>query len=136
MGFPQVPCLAYAEQTDLSGSQWILVLSLLGIFVAIGSLALGPVMLVARRRHRRVEEIATAFFFWALLAVWSGFAVAIAEFEWRKERLVLVESGYYDPRSNEGAPALPWATWAILAAAYAGLVGLALVGRSPPASTS
>jgi hypothetical protein len=126
------PLLAYAEQTDLSGSDWVVVLVYAGTLVLVLGLTLAPIFVAAGRRHPSARSIMAGAILWGLAAAFAGISSAGAELKWSKERLLLVESGYYDPQAKNDAPPLPWRLFGGLALAEGALLAWALAGKRPP----
>ena len=124
--------LAIAEKTDLSGSQWVVML--IGLFVigVVAILALVPIGLARHRGHRRAEAITAATLVWGVAAAASVIYFWLAELDWSKQFRREIMSGDVDPKNAIAAPAWPWAGWAILAAAYLALIAYALSQREPP----
>lgn len=111
--------LAYAQQTDLSGSDvkvTVLCLAALGV-VAILSLI---VIAVARARiPRRSQGVVVAAVIWSLIAAASIIQPMLAHMHWSSEQDLLLKTGYYEPTQAAPAPAYPSALWLALAVAYA-----------------
>lgn len=124
--------LANAEATDLSASGWTVIV--IGLLVAggVAILALLPMASARHGRHQHTGAIQALTLLWALLAGGSVLYIAAAELRWRKEWLVLVQSGYYDPQNTSGAPAWPWLFWIFLAAAYVALFAFSRGRKCPP----
>jgi len=127
--------LAYAEGGDSSESNLVVVLICAGIIAAVGLAGLIPVLVARSRRHRYREAIVLMSVVWGVLAAGSLTSTAIAQLKWSKERMLRIESGYYDPRDITDAPPLPWWTWSLLALGYCGLWIGAMAQRSPPGVT-
>jgi len=68
---------------------------------------------------------------WGMVMAGSALWMVNAQFKWAHERGILLQSGYYDPQNNSGAPAWPWWLWGVLAVAYGVLVGLSLRKKKP-----
>jgi len=124
--------LAYAETTDTSNSGVIVGLVGLLVIGVVAALTLIPIASARYRRLRHRGAIPTLALLWGLISAGSIIYIIAAEFRWHKEWLVLVQSGYYDPRNTSGAPAWPWPLWIVLALAYAGLLTFCLVGKTMP----
>ena len=118
--------LASAEQTDLSGSGWFVILIGLVVIAAVAALTVIPIVIARRRLRRRAEAVTVAAIFWGLLAAASIIHFWLAKLRWSKEFLLLIKTGYYDPSNTSGAPPWPWGLWGVLAVAYGVLVALAL----------
>jgi hypothetical protein len=114
--------LASAEAPDTSNAGSLLVLLTLGILVAAAALAVLPIVLARSRQHRHAEIIAALAVLWGFLAAGSIVITSMDEAKWSKERLVRVQSGYYDPNDNGSAPAKPVGAWSGLAALYVVLI--------------
>lgn len=107
----------------------MLVLLTLGALVVAAALAVLPIVLARSRRHRHVEIIAAIAVLWGFLAAGSVVMTSMEEAKWSKERLVRVQSGYYDPNDNSGAPAKPVGVWTGLAVSYVALILWSLASR-------
>jgi hypothetical protein len=121
--------LAYAERSELSGPDWASVFAYLGALVAAVGLGLVPLAIAALRRRARLDSILVAALFWTIVAAGSGIATVGERLKWRRERGLLVASGYYDPATARDAPQPPLSLWGALAAAWAVLDVVALAGR-------
>jgi hypothetical protein len=113
---------AYAEPTDLSSSGWLLILECCGVILGVTGLAIVPMVIAALRRHRQREIVNTIAFGWGLAAGGRTVWLTIAEFNWKKEWLLRVMTGYLNPRDTTGAPPWPWTLWTILAIVYGALL--------------
>jgi hypothetical protein len=124
-------CLfAFAEAPDNSNTGAVLVLATLGILVAAAVLTSLPIVFARSRRHRHVEIIAALAVLWGFLAAGSIVKTSIDQANWSKERLVRIQSGYYNPNESDGsAPVKPLKTWAGLTGAYAMLMVWSLASR-------
>jgi hypothetical protein len=121
--------LAYADAPDESNSTiWIVVVST-GLVLLCAGLAMVPACVAWARRHRRAEAIVPLALVWGLGAAISAIATFISQYHWSKDRMTLIESGYYDPQDASGAPAMPWMIWIALAVMYALLIVWAM-GRT------
>lgn len=121
--------LAYAEATDLSGSDWPLILySALALIVAF-VLALVPMIIARRRNHRQTELVLAGALVWALVAAGSVIYALFTNAKWAKENLLLIKSGYYDPATAGAGPGWPWPLWVGLAVIYVALMVLVLWPR-------
>jgi hypothetical protein len=128
--------LASAERTDLSGSDWIIILLMLGIIAAAAVATLVPIGIARHRRLRLAGLIAVGAMLWGLAAAGSAIQTAIAEFNWSRERLRLIQTGYYDPNDTSGAPARPRVLWAALSGVYVALLVGSLAPAKPAPPTS
>jgi hypothetical protein len=117
---------AYAEPRDLSASGWLLILECCGVMVSAAVLAIAPMALAALRRHGRQEIVNTIAVGWGLAAAGNALWWTIAEFNWKKEWLLRIMTGYLDPRDTTGAPPWSWTLWTILAVVYGVLFAVAL----------
>ena len=88
----------------------------------MAALVLVPIEIAVGRRPRQREIINTIAFWWGLVAAWSAVSLTIAEFNWKKEWLLRVMTGYLNPRDTTGAPPWPWTLWTILAIVYGALL--------------
>lgn len=120
--------LSVAENTGTSDANLILPLVCLGCIVAIGLMALGPLVVGAKRRHRHGQGLLTTVVVWAAVAIGVAVVTVIQQSDWTAEREKRVNSGYYDPKDNSAAPALPGVMIAVLGVGYVGLIGWAAVG--------
>jgi hypothetical protein len=129
---------ANAEPTDLSASAWLLILECCGVILGVVALVLVPVEIAAGRRSEQREVVNSLAFWWGLVAAWSAVSLTIAEFNWKKEWLLRIMTGYLDPGDTTGAPQWPWRLWTILTILYAALLVFVLAsgvrGRSEVAS--
>jgi hypothetical protein len=126
--------LASAEQTDLSGSGWFVILTGATVILVVAALTVIPIVLARRHLSRRAEALTVAALFWGLLAAASVVHFWLARMEWSKEYLLLLKTGYYDPSDTSGAPPWPWQMWGALAVAYGALVAFSLSRKRPPSS--
>jgi len=55
---------------------------------------------------------------------------------WSKDHQILLESGYFDPATQNDAPALPWKQWIAIGGGYVMLVGWSVLGPSKQESDS
>jgi hypothetical protein len=117
----------YGENEDLTGSPWWTVLAILSVLIVVFGLVLVPPVLGRSRKNRHAQNLLPLAFFWGLFAAWSGISFTLDQVKWSKERASSIASGYYDPRSNRGAPQKPWKTWLVLGVTYAAVAGYALV---------
>jgi hypothetical protein len=122
---------AYAEPTDLSGSSWLLMMICGAILVGALGLVLVPITLAYYGRLRKTDAITAGAVVWGLAVAWNAMTFAIAEFSWKREWLLRVQTGYFDPRDTKGAPVWSWPIWGSLMVVYALLVGLSIAGRNP-----
>jgi hypothetical protein len=117
--------LASAEQTDLSGSGWFVILMGLAVLAAAAALTVIPIAAARGRLHPRAEAITVAAIFWGFLAAASAIRFGLAKLQWSKDFTLMVKTGYYDPANTSAAPPWPWLQWGLLAAAYCVLVAVA-----------
>jgi hypothetical protein len=113
---------ANAEPADLSASGWLLILECSGVILGVAALVLAPIEIAAGRRPRQREVVKVIAYWWGLVAAWSAVSLTIAEFNWKKEWLLRIMTGYLDPRDTTGAPKWPWTLWAVLAIVYGALL--------------
>jgi len=129
--------LAYAQTADMTDSNLHLILYWIGIIAASALLALVPLTIAASRRHRQAHLVLLACVVWGVLTAGVCLYAVMQQFNWATEYALRVESGYYDPQSSTGAPALPLTTWGLLAVAYLGLITWSVwkprSSSSPPA---
>jgi flagellar basal body-associated protein FliL len=128
--------LATAEAADTSNSGILIVLLSVGVTILAAGFALVPMLLARAGRHPQAEVIAAVAILWALLAAGSVVTTSMAQMKWDKERLMRIESGYYDPQDNTDAPAKPWGAWAGLGAGYAVLLVWSVAMKRPPIAES
>ena len=114
--------LAYAEPTDFSGGQWSTILGGLAVIGAIGVMAIVIIALARHHRHPRQDAITVLALLWGLATAGSAIHFLLAWTKWKKNYLILIKTGYYDPRNLSGAPAWPWYLWGALAVGFAVLV--------------
>ena len=94
-----------------------------------------PIAIAWRRRHPQAETIVPLGILWGLATAAVSIYAYITQTNWSKERLLRIESGYFDPQDNSGAPALPWLFWIILLIAFAAMIAWALRGtRAEPSA--
>jgi hypothetical protein len=115
--------LAYAEPTDLSGSDWQVVLIALAVIAGVGVLAVVPIGVARRRGSRWAAGIAVASLLWGLGTAGSLIQTAMAQRQWVQTMQLDLRTGYGDPHSRAGAPGWPWGLWLVLAGIYAVLLG-------------
>jgi hypothetical protein len=121
--------LAYAEQADLSGSAWTIILLALAVIAAAAVLSLVPIGLARRRGNPWTGNLAVGALLWGLIAAGSVIYSLWIQANWKQEWLRRIATGYLDPRDPTGQPAQPWWLWIALAAAYALLVAAAVARR-------
>lgn len=114
--------LAYADSSDSSGTNLVLVMGDLFIVVATAALTLILISLARVRRHRRAEVITVAAIFWALLTAGSLLYAVQQRVDWTKNHDLQIKTGYLDPRDISDKPQLPWAIWTELGAGYAAML--------------
>lgn len=114
--------LAYADSSDPSETNLLIVLGGAAIIAFAAALASVLIFISRARRHRRSELITVAAVFWALLAAGSMLYTGQSQVNWSKEYQLRLQSGYLDPSDTNDAPSLPWATWTALGAAYGALL--------------
>jgi hypothetical protein len=114
--------LSYADSTDATASNLLLVVISAGLILVAGGMALVPAAIARKRRHRQAEAVLGMAVLWALLAAGLVIYSSMAEMQWAKEQTLRIESGYADAGDNSGAPVFPWPLAGALAVAYAGLV--------------
>jgi len=126
--------LSYAQSGDNSDSNLVMLVICAGVVIAVCVLAFIPVRLAWGRRHRQADAVTIAAIFWALVMAGSLVYTVVQQLEYSKERLLDIQTGYYDPQTTSDAPSKPWVTWGVLAAIY-GLVVVwsASQGRPAPA---
>src|ERR1700722_3177775 len=125
--------IAYADAPDDPNSAVLIVLVSAGLLVLSAGMAFVPVCLAWARRHRHSDVIVPLAILWALIAVISFIFTFVSQYHWSKNRMVLIESGYYDPQDVSGAPSFPWVLWIGLGVVYVGLILWSLMRGEPPA---
>jgi len=127
--------LAYADAADQSNPAMAIIAVSSGIVVLSAGLAMVPIGIAWKRRHHQADTIVPLTMLWGLATAAVSIYAYITQTNWAKERLLRIESGYYDPQDNSGAPALPWMLWLILGFAFVLLILWALRGtREPPSA--
>jgi len=124
-----VKTLAYADNSDSSGSNFTIILAGAGIFAAMFLLAAILILVSRRRGHRFAEFILVAGIFWAIISAGCLIAYTNARLNWSAEYQLRMESGYGDPQDTSGAPASPVILWSGLGLAYGGLLGWGILGK-------
>jgi hypothetical protein len=114
--------LAYADPTDQSNPSIQIVVISAGIALGAVILALLPISIAWKRRHRQSETVVPIGILWGLATAAVCIYAYITQASSAKERMARIMSGYYDPQDNSGAPALPWGIWLLLAAVYIVLI--------------
>src|SRR5512146_9051 len=122
--------LASAEGTDLSGSEWGIVMIALAVIVVAAALAMLPIGIARYRRHTQHSAIAAMAVLWALVVAGTVLQTVSAELKWSREYVLMLKTGYYDPRDTSGAPEWPWRIWIALAVGFGILVLYAAARRS------
>ena len=118
--------LAYADSGDSSNSNLLIILISVAVLIVVGGLGFVPVAIAWRRRHRYAEVIGAGAVLWGLLAAGSLIYTASARLNWSRERMLRIESGYYDPRDLSDAPKWPWMAWGGLGVGYGVVVTISL----------
>jgi hypothetical protein len=128
--------LASAERTDLSGSQWSVMLIGLAVLVGVTVLTAVPILMARRRGHRRAEAVTVGAIFWGVLSAGGVLWYCLAKLQWTKAYQTDLMTGYLDPRDMSGEPAFPWRLWVVLAVLFCALLAWAFsakaTGRTPP----
>jgi phosphotransferase system glucose/maltose/N-acetylglucosamine-specific IIC component len=120
--------LSYAEGSDTSDSDALLVVIALAILAAVFILIAIPVAM-ARRRSATAEGVLAIMILWGLLSAGSVIYSVNASMAWQKEYTRRVMSGYFDPADQSDRPRSPWILWSVLGVAYMGV--LIWVGKLP-----
>jgi hypothetical protein len=120
--------LCYADRGESGEANLQFALLCVGAIVLVSALAIAPVILARRRRHRRGETVMGFTILWALVLVGSLLVTATARTKWTREQTLRIQSGYYDPQDQTDAPRYPWGLWAGLALAYAGVLAWSATG--------
>jgi hypothetical protein len=124
--------LAYADASDPSQSNLLLVLLGIGVIVVVCALAFAPLGIAWSRRHKRSDVVVALAVLWALVAIGSIVSTMSAEMQWSAEQVLRMKTGYFDPQDRTGAPTRPWRLWAGLGIAYGGLLAGSLAGGQRP----
>ena len=129
--------LAYAEADDVSGSALTYVVITGSLVVLFGLMALVPCRTARIRAVRQSQTITALTVLWALLAVGITSYTIRAQMTWEADYQTNIKSGYFDPADVSDKPSLPWLSWSVLAAAYAGLTCWTLMAAAarPTAGT-
>ena len=121
--------LAYAESTDPTSTNLLMILS--GAFILAATAALAAVLtFTAKARRPRQSDIITAItLLWALLTAASLLYTVQSQMNWNKEYTLRLESGYLDPKDTADAPKLPWKLWTGLGVTYGATLAWSLSTR-------
>jgi hypothetical protein len=122
--------VGYADRGESSEANLRFVMVCLGVIVAVGALAVVPMVLARRRGHRREEKVTGLTVLWALVLGGSILVSETARVKWAREQTIRIQSGYYDPQDVSDAPRYPWELWAALGVAYGGLVAWAGMAKA------
>jgi len=114
---------AYADSTDPSSMNLLMILAGAFILAATAALAAIPIFAAKSRRPRQSDLITALTLLWALLTAASLIYSVQAQMSWKTEYTVRLMSGYLDPKDTTDAPKLPWKLWTGLGVTYAGLIG-------------
>lgn len=106
--------LAYAQQADLSGSDWQLVIFSLVAIAISATLGLAAVAVVKHRRPGLTRHALLAALLWAATASGVTIHALFARKSWSAEQSLLLKTGYYDPTTAPPIPAYPIGPWIIL----------------------
>jgi hypothetical protein len=118
--------LGYADVADQSNRAIVIIVVCSGILVLSAGLAFVPMAIAWSRRHHQAETIVPIALLWGLATAAVSIYAYITQTNWSKERMLRIESGYFDPQDNSGAPALPWVLWLVLAIVFLMLVAWSL----------
>lgn len=126
--------LANADASDPTVTNLTTVLICAGIAVAVLIVAAAPILVTWSRRHRHAEGLTAVAILWGLIAAVSVSVSVFDQMKYKREHLMNIESGYYDPNDTSDAPTLPLITWTLLGMAYVVLLGwpFMIPGRSVP----
>jgi hypothetical protein len=127
--------LAYADSTDSSAANMMIVLGGAFVVALAAGLAFVLILISRVRAHRQEGAIAVAAIFWALIAAGSLIYAGESQMNWSKEYQMRLESGYLDPAEMNDAPHLPWGIWTGLGVAYGAMLAWTLSQKRarPPA---
>jgi heme/copper-type cytochrome/quinol oxidase subunit 1 len=114
--------LAYAESGDPNAMNLPMILGGAAIVVVIAVMTFILLAVARSREHRQREFIFVVAIFWALISIGSLFYAGDTQINWSNEQTLRLQTGYGNPQDTTGAPALPWAIWTGLAAAYAAML--------------
>lgn len=121
--------LAYAEQQDQSNGGLVTLLLAAFLVVIVWALAFLPVWITWVKRRGRADGIMAGAIVWGLLTAGSLINFTLAQLNWSKERMLRLETGYFDPHDTGDAPLMPWKLWVGLAIAYGVLLAWALLRK-------
>ena len=121
------PLLAYADNTDTSEGNFLMLFLCAGAVIGVFVLA-GMVVVVSRRGgHRYADAILTFAVFWGMVSFGSIIYAAVTQMKWSQEHLLELQSGYGNP-ANVG-PGWPWGLWVGLGVVYVALLGWAALRK-------
>jgi hypothetical protein len=113
--------LAYADGTDKTYSNMTFVLACIASVGVIAVLTRVAMLLARRNAHPRAAEIELLAIVWGILALGSAIYAIVRQWNWDKQYMQDLLSGYGDP--HEAGPGYPWNWWGVLAVIYLLLVG-------------
>ena len=119
---PMASILAYADATDSSQINFLILLCGIGLIVVAGILMFIIIFLARSRRHRQGDYLVAAAIFWAILAAASFIYPVVSRLKWSQETTLRLETGYGNPQEQSDAPQLPWLPWLGLGVIYAMLL--------------
>jgi hypothetical protein len=128
--------LAYADTTDPSQLNFLVLLTAVLLIGAVCVLTFLVVFLARSRGHRQAESILVLALFWACLTGGSFVYSAVSRLKWSQENTLRLETGYGNPQDNSDAPQFPWLAWLALAVGYGMLIMWAASQNNSPPSSS
>jgi hypothetical protein len=125
MGLPST-FLATAASDNPGNITMGLLLFWLASLAMIVALVFLPMRFARASRWREIINVGALL--WGALAAWSAIGFSHTYAAWSQERLLLIQTGYYDPAGSSGAPLWPWAWWIVLASFYVLICAWAFFG--------
>ena len=108
--------LAYADTSDPSQGNFLLILTCAGAAIAVFVLAGVAVVISKKGSEQRGDAILVAAVFWGIVSFGSIIYAAVTQMKWSQEQTLELQSGYGDPTKTP--PGWPWVLWGILAGVY------------------
>jgi hypothetical protein len=121
--------LAYADSTDTTNASIAILVISTGILIAAVAAAMVPICIARSRRILQSDALVPLAIVWALTSAVVSIYAYIAQSRWKREYLLRIQSGYFDPRDLSDAPVLPWTYWYVLGAMYLLLILWAMSGK-------
>jgi Kef-type K+ transport system membrane component KefB len=113
------PLLAYADNTDPSEGNFLLIFLFVAAMIAVFILAAIVVMMSRRNGSRNADAILVAAVFWGIVSFGSIIYAGVTQMKWSQEQTLELQTGYGDPTKTP--PGWPWILWGILTAIYVAL---------------